>query len=353
MKNDVFISYSRNDKDIATKIVQILVENNISCWIDRSGIESGDNFVDRIIQAINESSIFILLLSSNTSIWSEREFTFARQKNKRIIPIVLDNYSLSGIWEFEIGVFNLFPIKSSSIEKDILPLIKSIKTYLEPSSECRSLKDEDSQSLPELILDSSAGNSQIDTIPDKDYKSMLTSFSEGKEITGETIDLFLKTIERSVKVFIAGSKKLVKERNAIRTRLMRIMNKSTMGFVIRVYTYEDFARYFVKGGQQSEYQRFIRNDADFVIVVIDNSVGYITLQEFNEAYNAYCENESHPKILVYKRERSKFFSFLSSSRNEIKDIEKKLKDINLYYIPYKNEEDLSNQVLEDFSMFSR
>ena len=57
MKYDVFISYSRRDFDEVSAIIAILKKNipELSIWFDVTGIESGDEFEDKIISAINNS----------------------------------------------------------------------------------------------------------------------------------------------------------------------------------------------------------------------------------------------------------------------------------------------------------
>ena len=44
MKYDVFISYSRKDKDIADKIYACLTHAGFSCFMDRKGISGGADF---------------------------------------------------------------------------------------------------------------------------------------------------------------------------------------------------------------------------------------------------------------------------------------------------------------------
>ena len=66
MKFDVFISYSRKDKSIADQICGALEQVGISYFIDRKGILSGQDFINIIIKAIKESSIFLFLASEHS-----------------------------------------------------------------------------------------------------------------------------------------------------------------------------------------------------------------------------------------------------------------------------------------------
>ena len=57
-KYDIFISYSRKDFDEVNAFVNILQKQipTLTYWFDITGIESGDEFEDKIISAINNSS---------------------------------------------------------------------------------------------------------------------------------------------------------------------------------------------------------------------------------------------------------------------------------------------------------
>ncbi|MCQ2188410.1 MAG: toll/interleukin-1 receptor domain-containing protein [Paludibacteraceae bacterium] len=87
----VFISYARKDIEEVYPIVDLLEKNGIDCWIDFTGIESGEEFKKVIIAAINECSEFLYMLSDNAvdSEWVGKEFGHAKRKGKRIIPVLL------------------------------------------------------------------------------------------------------------------------------------------------------------------------------------------------------------------------------------------------------------------------
>ncbi|MCQ2191712.1 MAG: toll/interleukin-1 receptor domain-containing protein [Paludibacteraceae bacterium] len=86
----IFISYARKDKDEVYPIVDELERNGFDCWIDKNGIESGDQFKNVILDAIDGCEIFIYMLSANTlaSDWCQKEFNYANGF-KKIIPVLL------------------------------------------------------------------------------------------------------------------------------------------------------------------------------------------------------------------------------------------------------------------------
>ena len=89
-KNVVFISYSRRDKEMVLPLVKdIEAKSHTHCWIDLQGIESGAQFEDVIIKAINQSEVVLLMVSENLSdsVYVKKEIEYALQKKKRVVPI--------------------------------------------------------------------------------------------------------------------------------------------------------------------------------------------------------------------------------------------------------------------------
>ena len=102
----IFISYSRADKEIVWPFSDLLADRlHANCWIDKENIEVGQNFVDSIYKGIDECKAVLFMLSDNSidSEWTRREIVYAQEKNKRIIPVVIDGRDLRGwaLKEFE------------------------------------------------------------------------------------------------------------------------------------------------------------------------------------------------------------------------------------------------------------
>lgn len=108
MKNSkpIFISYSRLDKDIVFPFVKrIEQELNTTCWIDSEGIESGSQFEEVIVNAIEESNVVLFMLSDSSinSKWTKREVLYAEDERKRIVPVVVDKKGLRKWFKFHFG----------------------------------------------------------------------------------------------------------------------------------------------------------------------------------------------------------------------------------------------------------
>lgn len=135
----IFISYKRQDKDKVFPIVgEINQKTGVDCWMDLEGIESGDQFQNVIIDAIDKADIVAFMLSKNfiapykdeksgkvdyyNQTFPEKEVMYALRHNKRLVPISIDGttvydckwleFNCSGLdcvdWQNDIQRKNLF-----------------------------------------------------------------------------------------------------------------------------------------------------------------------------------------------------------------------------------------------------
>lgn len=100
MKYDFFISYARKDFDEVNSFVEMLKERipQLTYWFDITGIESGDEFDEKIMAAIDNSSCVLVALSDNSlqSQWVRDEVMYAKNTEKKVIPLLLKGASLKG-----------------------------------------------------------------------------------------------------------------------------------------------------------------------------------------------------------------------------------------------------------------
>jgi hypothetical protein len=130
-KFDIFISYSRQDFDEVNAMVSRIKESspNINIWFDVSGIESGDEFQEKIISAIDNSGIVLFALSENSifkSKWTKKEIMYAKNTSKRIIPVLLKGAELKGWFLFEFGTIDCVDI---TIDLQWKKLIKNLSDW--------------------------------------------------------------------------------------------------------------------------------------------------------------------------------------------------------------------------------
>ena len=67
MAHDVFISYSSKDKNTANAVCPKLENQKIRCWIAPRDVPAGQSWAGSIIDAINESKVFVLVFSDGSN----------------------------------------------------------------------------------------------------------------------------------------------------------------------------------------------------------------------------------------------------------------------------------------------
>lgn len=147
MKYDVFISYSRKDFDEVSSLIEAVRTEipDLSVWFDVTGIESGDEFEDKIISAIDKSSYVLFALSENSldSQWTKDEVMYARNTGKKVIPILLKGAQLKGWFLFKFGRIDCI---DSSDEVQMKKLMRDLSRWVglplrNPGEESRRLSE--------------------------------------------------------------------------------------------------------------------------------------------------------------------------------------------------------------------
>ncbi len=125
MNQDVFISYSRRDYEIAKNITNILDANGYNYFIDIKGIAGGQEFAKVIAQAIHSCRVFVFLFSehSNKSSFAIQELQYAIHENKKIILIGIDDSPLSPELEFMLSNKAHLRITQPYFKENFLKLI--------------------------------------------------------------------------------------------------------------------------------------------------------------------------------------------------------------------------------------
>ena len=131
----IFISYKRVDKETVFRIKdQIEVALDEKCWIDIDGIESDAQFANVIINAINNSEVFLFMYSfAHSKItdykndWTIRELDFAQHKKKRIVFVNVDSSELTDWFYMLFGTMQqVDATNTQSIDK----LVQDIRGWL-------------------------------------------------------------------------------------------------------------------------------------------------------------------------------------------------------------------------------
>ncbi len=102
---DVFISYSSKEYDVANIVRTTLTNNGITSWMAPESIPGGSNYMEVIPSAIADCKIFLLILSesSQKSKWVPKEIEQALNNNLIIIPFQIEKCEISKMFNFIIG----------------------------------------------------------------------------------------------------------------------------------------------------------------------------------------------------------------------------------------------------------
>ncbi|MFC1959469.1 toll/interleukin-1 receptor domain-containing protein [Chloroflexota bacterium] len=90
MPPTVFISYSRANRDFAEDLYQKLEKLGFTMYRDLHGLKPGHDFWEQLKKAIDVCDYLVLCLSVDAlgSEWVIKEWRYARQEGKRVIPVV-------------------------------------------------------------------------------------------------------------------------------------------------------------------------------------------------------------------------------------------------------------------------
>lgn len=131
MANDIFISYSRTDSKVVESFVERLESAGYKVWIDRTNVHPGKSYKSIIVQAIEDSTVFLFFSSknSNASSWTPKEIAIAVDRQKHIIPIKLDDSRYNQDVEFDLINLDYVDYYSkSNREHEIEKLTRTLKS---------------------------------------------------------------------------------------------------------------------------------------------------------------------------------------------------------------------------------
>lgn len=98
MKKTVFISHSHVDASVVNIIRDALEENGIDCWVCSRDIDGGEDWADKIVDAIKSCKVFLFLQSKNSAASKQcyKEINLADASNCAMICVNIDNSELVG-----------------------------------------------------------------------------------------------------------------------------------------------------------------------------------------------------------------------------------------------------------------
>lgn len=141
MDKKVFISHSQKDKKIADIICSTLEAEDIGCWIAPRDIPYGNDWAGEITSAIENSELFVFILSenSNNSRQCPKEISIADNANKPIICIKIDDTEMNPGFRYHLSMQQTFFLDISSIvDKELVSIVEAVQEKLNGKVDSKS-----------------------------------------------------------------------------------------------------------------------------------------------------------------------------------------------------------------------
>ena len=132
---DLFVSYSRRDGEFVGRLVESISARGKEVWLDTEGIADGEVFPEAIKRAIEQSDAFVFVITPEAvrSAYCENEVAYARQMQKRILPVLREPVPDSNL-PAEIRDRNWIPFTD---EADFDPGMERLLTAIDIDLEAR------------------------------------------------------------------------------------------------------------------------------------------------------------------------------------------------------------------------
>lgn len=320
----IYPIHSRHDDIQVHAMCRQLSELHVEVFYEELDIRTGEIFASQLSHYIRTADIVLFFYSqaAEQSAWVRREVEYALAQRKRIIPVLLEPYEEDGWARFSFARIN------------------GCYLYDNPRAWDKLLRDIVRWNAREETNASPLPGPPPPTLEGRPNRHMPAAAPAGIGIWQSIVDLVARMVtpkpkERTIKCFIAGSKALQAERDALRAVASIMYNKwSSKHFRILTYTFEDFDRAVVAGGHQTRYNRFISEEADWAIFVINEEIGGITLEEFNTAMDSF-KKHGRPKILVMAKNTQE-------TNDEIAAIKAAITEEHQYWSEYSDLDDLKH-----------
>jgi hypothetical protein len=151
-ESQVFISYSNkknksteDDRHVADMLYNTLKSQGINCFIAHKEIIPGEDWLDRLYDAIEQSKVMVLVVSSNTheSKYVKDEILFARDKEIKIIPFCIEKVPVEGFLRMLKVRCQWIDAYTQPLEKHVDRLVEAVLFHL--GKESKSVDTDDKE----------------------------------------------------------------------------------------------------------------------------------------------------------------------------------------------------------------
>ena len=131
----VFVSYASQDAKVANAVVENLERHGIRCWKAPRDVTPGSQFADQIAGGINDSKVFVLVLSDHAVASGHvgRELEQAASE-RRIIVLRIEAAPLPRSFEYFLSESQWIDVAALGMPDALTKLTQAVGQRLAPSS---------------------------------------------------------------------------------------------------------------------------------------------------------------------------------------------------------------------------
>jgi hypothetical protein len=128
----VFVSYSRRNKEIVDRIVGEMDRASMDVWIDREDIKAGNSWRVQIVQAIDTCDAFVLMLSAHSAISENvhKEINLAQDSKRKTFVLLLERIQLPAEIRYQLAGLQFIDVEELGYEEAVRRLIETIREHL-------------------------------------------------------------------------------------------------------------------------------------------------------------------------------------------------------------------------------
>ena len=129
--HDVFVSYSRNDRETVVRLTTALEDRGKRCWVDLQDIPPSAEWMAEIRRAIEGADGYLVVISPA---WARsevcgKELSFARESGKRIVPVLVGPTNPKDVPE-TLASLNWIDAADRNLEAAMDPAVEALDTDL-------------------------------------------------------------------------------------------------------------------------------------------------------------------------------------------------------------------------------
>lgn len=128
----IFVSYSRRDKEVVDRMVEIMERGGMKIWIDRADIKAGNSWRVQIVEAIDTCDAFVLMLSGNSAISEnvQKEIILAQDSTRKTFVVLLESVKLPAEIRYQLAGLQFIEMQNLGFDKASNQLSTSVAAHL-------------------------------------------------------------------------------------------------------------------------------------------------------------------------------------------------------------------------------